>query len=192
MSNINTITISGNSLTEELYVYFTQKILNNSINSNEIDKTYAKQLVEKTISNFVAKNAVSSIGTKSFYNCPNLEYVYVPGAYSAGDEAFSNCPNLSFLVLSSTDKEGVLGKNVFQDCPNLNVLILPGKYVSLSTDNVLCDADKIDDEVDGQTLFKKKLGRIYVNPDYINSYMVGWRKYAEIIKPIDELIYKEC
>ena len=112
-SNINTITISGNSLAEELYIYFTQKTLNNSIGSNEVDKTYAKQLVEKTILNFVAKNAVSSIGTKGFYNCPNLEYVYVPGTYTAGDEAFFNCPNLSLLVLSSKDKEGVLGKNVF-------------------------------------------------------------------------------
>ena len=191
---------SWSSNSKTIKVYFESIPLTDTIQTSEQDSQIIKYLIEKTIGSFVLKNSVNSLGSYGFYDCRSLEYLYMPGANAIGDRTFENCINLRLCAISS-DEDGQIGLDTFRNCSNLNLLILPGEFVALNSlfsplDDPTVSPSDYPNET--QSLFKQKLGRIYINNkywDYDNNCPKGkyvgtnWGVYFDIMRPIDETIY---
>ena len=182
-----------------IHVDFDLIDLINSVQSEQDDKDYLNLLFNKEITQFILQNQIESLGNYAFYNCGELKYVYMPGVKSLGNHAFENCSKLKNVIISAQNKNNAgIGLDTFKNCKNLNTLILPGEFIPLN--QLFSNADNSAENSKDWSLFKQKLGKIYVNPGryddsrtYVQYYKdaTNWNIYADIIEPITDKIYIE-
>ena len=163
----------------------------NTISNTLEDIETLETLFDQSISKFILINGIDILGDYSFYNCSQLQYAFLPGVANLGSHIFDGCKNLKNVILSSkvrtgetTNESSSTGLTTFNNCSNLNLLILPDNYIKLNC--FFGENDDSNTPSDNQSLFRKGLGKIFVNKDLEKTYKTSpnWIWYADCIYPL--------
>ena len=117
------------------------------------------------------------MGNTAFHTCTSLQKIDLPKCTTLNTNAFTRCTNLKEIDLGACTK---INNYVFQNCKLLSKLILRGDTVVTLSSNAF----------NGATLILNKTASIYVKDELVEDYKVAnsWKSFADIIKPISELV----